>query len=261
MQRLLRLQGGRNFRDLGGYSTRDGRRVRWRTLYRSGVMSYLTPDDEVQLTARGIRVVCDLRTAEERTREPTRWQPPGVRWLQWDYDSSEISLKGFLAVHGIDSPEDTRSAMIALYRLFPARFEAQFAALFHELADGALPLVFNCSAGKDRTGLAAALILTALGVGHDDVMADYSLTNSAVDLERELFAHRRGSIGVGNEHAHLATVGREARAPLLTADPRYLDAAFAQIATDHGSIDNYLQTRLELTPTALARIRDLLLES
>jgi protein-tyrosine phosphatase len=260
MERLLSLQGGRNFRDLGGYATRDGRSVRWRTLYRSGVLSYLTDADQAHLTGLGIRVVCDLRTADERKREPNRWQPQGMRSLHWDYDSSEISLRSFLAVHGIGSPRDTTGAMIALYRRFPERFEQQFAALFAELAAGEIPLVFNCSAGKDRTGLAAALILASLGVGNDDIVADYALTNTAVDLEHELFRHRRGSIGVGNEHAHLAGISREVRAPLLTADPQYLHAAFDQIRADHGSIESYLHSRLAVTPSQLARIRERLLE-
>ncbi len=85
MQRVIALEGGRNFRDLGGYATRDNRRVRWGRLYRSGAMSYLTPDDHAALRSRGIRILCDFRTRREREREVVDWDGEGRVRLEWDY--------------------------------------------------------------------------------------------------------------------------------------------------------------------------------
>jgi protein-tyrosine phosphatase len=140
-------------------------------------------------------------------------------------------------------------------------FAQPYADLFRKLADGALPLVFHCAAGKDRTGIAAALILTSLGVPRDTVFDDYLLTDRAVDLEAALFQHRRTSIGVGDEHAHLRTIGREARAPLLEARPEYLDAAIEQIEGEYGSVEVYLRQRLGVTDEMLRSLHSHLLET
>ena len=122
------------------------------------------------------------------------------------------------------------------------------------------PLVFHCSAGKDRTGIAAALILTALGVPREQVFADYILTNSAMDLESELFRNNTGSIGIGEETSTLQRTSPEIRAPLLRAYPDYLHAAFAQIEADHGTVEKYLSERLQVSAEMLRRMREALLE-
>ena len=262
MNRLVPLEGGRNFRDLGGYATGDGRRVRWGRAYRSGVMSYLTDADRVRLDGLGLRTVCDFRAPGERKREPTNWQSPGTQVLHWDYDFRSVSLRAVLADVDVAelSPEIAHRCMTELYRRLPTLFAAPYAGLFRKLADGESPLVFHCAAGKDRTGIAAALILISLGVPRDTVVGDYVLTDSVVDLEASLFAHPRTSIGVGDEHAHLTRVGREARAPLLQARPEYLQAAIEQIEGDCGSIEQYLRERLGVTDEMIRGIQDHLLE-
>src|SRR5262249_33214139 len=92
MERVIPLEGGLNFRDLGGYETQGGRRVRWRRVFRSGSMSSLTAKDDSLVQGLGIRVICDLRTARERQREAIRWSGSEVVRLEWDYDPSHISL-------------------------------------------------------------------------------------------------------------------------------------------------------------------------
>jgi protein-tyrosine phosphatase len=260
MQRLLPLQGGRNFRDLGGYATIDGRRLKWRRLFRSGVMTYLTAEDQAYLDGLSVRMICDLRTAAERLREPTHWGEGRINRLLWDYDRRRVSLRGLIEGSGFSAPQ-ARNAMLKLYRMIPQGFAEQYAAVFANLAASALPLVFNCSAGKDRTGVLAALILTSLGVPRDQVLADYTLTDTAIDLERELFEHPDGSIGLGDEYTFLMTVSSSERRPLFISSPDYLQSAFDQIDADHGSIDNYLHTTLRVTPAAQSKIRETLLES
>jgi protein-tyrosine phosphatase len=259
VQRLIPLQGGRNFRDLGGYTTGDGRRTRWGCVFRSGVMSYLTDQDHDYLKPMGIRVVCDFRTQRERQREPIRWGTDRVDLLEWDYDARSVSLRQYLAGNEF-SADAARSTMRTLYRKFPVLFQAQYTAVFEKLASGDMPLVFNCSAGKDRTGMAAALLLLSLGVSRDQVMADYVLTDSVVDLEKEMFAHKRGSIALGDDHSYLQSVSREARIPLLKALPEYLDAALDQIAIDHGSVSSFVRDVLGVEDAKLERIRTRILE-
>src|SRR5277367_3290667 len=108
MLRMIPLQGGRNFRDLGGYTTTDGRRIRWGRVFRSGVMSYLTERDHDRLRPLGIRTVCDFRSPREREREPIRWGSDPVNVLHWDYDPREVSLRAFITGKEI-SPDVSRS--------------------------------------------------------------------------------------------------------------------------------------------------------
>ncbi len=259
--RLVPLEGGRNFRDLGGYETAAGARVRWGRLYRSGVLSYLSDTDHAQLATLDIRVICDLRTARERAREPTDWRQPQTEQLSWDYDPSHTSLRTYLAQATDYDAETTRQSMLQLYRRLPSLFTQQYRELFARLARAETPVVFHCSAGKDRTGLAAALILTSLGVPRSTVVEDYVLTDQLVDLEHALFRHPRGSIGVGDEFSALSSVDPAARAPLLRAMPEYLEAAFGQIAQDHGSVEGFLHAELGVTPGVTASLRQHLLES
>lgn len=260
LQRVVPLQGGLNFRDLGGYETLDGCRVRWRTVFRSGVMSYLTLSDAGYLQQIGIRVLCDFRTRDEREREAVRWPGAEVVRLEWDYDPRQVSLRGLRSESDF-SPEITRSAIIEFYRTLPAHFEEQYAGLFAKLAAGDVPLVFGCSAGKDRTGVAAALVLTCLGVPWEEVVKDFALTDQVVDLEQAIFQHSTGSLGLSEDQSRLRQMSPEARAPLLRASPEYLEAAFDQIRRDHGSIDAYLHGRLRVTPERAASIRAHLLET
>jgi protein-tyrosine phosphatase len=265
VQRVIALEGGRNFRDLGGYATRDNRRVRWGRLYRSGAMSYLTPDDHAVLRSRGIRVLCDFRTRREREREAVDWDGEGRVRLEWDYDPRLVSVRALLTDAGVSvqsglSIPIARAAMFELYRQLPIRLAEPFAALFERLAADDLPLVFGCSAGKDRTGVAAALVLACLGVPWDAIVADFTLTNQVVDLEQALFQDPRRSVGLEDEHGQLARLGREARAPFLEAAPEYLAAAFEQIHRDHGSVEEFLRTRLGVDAAKSMRIREHLLE-
>jgi len=258
--RLPPLAGGRNFRDLGGYPTADGRQVRWRRLFRSGALTNLTEADGSQLGCLGIRTICDLRAPSERRREPTHWNSGGVESLHWEREFAGVSLRELLRESGELSAEEMRQAMLRLYRTIPSQFAAPYAALFGKIAQGGVPLILHCAAGKDRTGVAAALILTSLGVPRNVVIEDYALTNTVIDLEAVLFERRRPGIGVTDELAQLVHASREVRAPLLAAHPEYLEAALGQVERDHGSVAGYLAGPLGVTNAMLAEIHRHLLE-
>jgi len=176
-ERLVVLEGVHNFRDLGGYTTEDGRVTRWRTLYRADGLNRLTPADVEVLRPLGLRTVIDLRTDREleRGRFPLDVYPLSFHHLPvvdvtWDPTPSA------------DEPTDPTEFLLAQYPLLLASGEPLFAKAFHLLAvPGALPAVFHCAAGKDRTGIAAALILGVLGVQDDDIVADYAMTGGNMD--------------------------------------------------------------------------------
>jgi protein-tyrosine phosphatase len=259
--RLLPLEGGRNFRDLGGYLTAGGHWVRRGRLYRSGVLTYLTAADHRLLADRGIRVICDLRTQRERQREPSQWPDANAVLLAWDYDPRHTSLRHYLDTETDITPEAMRRCMLKLYRHLPGLLRPQYAALFAQLAADRTPVLFHCSAGKDRTGIAAALILSLLGVPREAIVADYALTNECVDLEEQLQRRRDSSLGVGDNVALFPRLDRATRRPLIDASPDYLLAALEQIERDRGSVDTYLREDLGVSADTAATIRASLLEA
>lgn len=259
MERIFALQGGRNFRDLGGYPTHDGRRVRWRRVFRSGVMAYLTDRDQECLSALAIRTCCDFRDVHERSAEPVNWRGREVTYIAWDYINS-TSLQDYSEVEQLAASE-AQELMMEVYRRLPYQLRNQYAGLFRALAAGEVPLIFNCAAGKDRTGVAAALLLWSLGVPRDHIIEDYALTDSAVDLEQCLFANPERSLGFGKEFELMIRLGREGRAPLIKCDPIYLHAMFEEIQGNEGSIESYLDKRLGIDHETLTSIRSHLLEN
>jgi protein-tyrosine phosphatase len=252
--RILPLTTGHNFRDMGGYRAADGRVVKWRQLFRSGFMSKIAGDDAAHLVALGIDTICDLRANGERETRPTKWHDMAKTelWVR-DYDFSAGAL--FELIKRADVMHDEmRATMIEIYRVLPFEQAESYREMFKRLAAGRLPLVFNCSAGKDRTGVAAALILSVLGVARDVIEEDYLLTNSAISglisyMENEP-KYREFVIG-RREHAM----------PLLRAESEYLATSFAVIEAQHGTVANYLTDILDITADEQAAIRAHLLEA
>jgi protein-tyrosine phosphatase len=245
--RVLPLQGGRNFRDLGGYRTADGRSVKWGLLYRSGQMHDLTAADYTYLQKRGIRTVCDFRDTGERTREPTLWpagQRPKVLSDDYTLDVSAMKLPGDPAGW---TREQVVTAMTATYPQLLDQFNGQYARMFAELLAGDVPLAFHCTAGKDRTGVAAALLLTALGVPRTTVVEDYLLSNQHM---APMPAHPTG---------FWARLSPEAARAFAGVDRHYIDAVFAVTDRHPGGTMGYLKDKLSLGAPEIAKLRTLYL--
>jgi protein-tyrosine phosphatase len=247
-ERVLPLDGGSNFRDLGGYRTDTGAEVAWGQLYRSAVMAGLTPDDFQRLGALGIQTVCDFRSTDERNRDAVEW-PVGVQptVLATDYglDTGAIAA---LFRSGPVTAEATRKAMAGFYAEMPFLFADQYARMMRQLVDGRAPLAFNCSAGKDRTGLAAALLLTVLGVPYETAVADYLLSN-------QTYRPTPPAAGGDDPTARMfASMPKDALQALMGVDRRYLDSSFAAIEAK-GGMDRYLSDQLGLTPSDIEKLR------
>jgi protein-tyrosine phosphatase len=251
--RALPLEGAFNLRDLGGYATENGGRVKKGVLYRSGTMAWLTPEDERHLADLGIATVCDLRRPGERAAEPTRWcEPAGVHY--WSRDYAETSgVLGDVLRNTEATPAAMHAALVSVYRAIPVDHAPSYRVMFARLLDGHVPLLFNCAAGKDRTGVAAALILHALGVPRDTIYEDYLLTNSHADFSRYLNGRQSAIV-------KMAQRAPDVIAPLFAADADYLDAMFDTLDRDHGGIDAYLEQMLSIDAAARDRLRDLLVD-
>lgn len=255
-ERLLPLEGGRNFRDLGGYTTPEGQRVKWGQLFRSGTMGDLTPDDYRYLSQLGIRVVCDLRSPPERADEPTdmrAWKGP--QYKAWEYEMADSGLGELLS--GGATPESMRTGMLALYHEIAYEHAPRYREMFRDIATGQLPLAFNCSAGKDRAGTAAALILTALGVEREQIVHDYSLSETYVDYMAEFSGE---DVDPESPYAYLAQLPTDVLAPLLRSDPDYIRATFSVLESRHGSVRAFIEDELGVSQADLTAMRRKLLE-
>ncbi len=251
--RFPELAGALNFRDLGGYPAAGGRLTRWRTLYRSGTPHALTTADLEWITAAGIRYSYDLRSTSERLTHPSAFA--GVRAVEYRFDDHE-GISGDVArmLKLTDArPEHSTSMMMTLYRRLPYDFREAFRCLFLLLERGDLPLVFNCTVGKDRTGVAAALILASLGVPRELIVEDYLLSERCFTRSCEVILH-------GNLAELFAGVGRAVWEPVMSVNTAYMEAMFEEISRINGSIDAYLANELGVSQAARDRIASHLLE-
>lgn len=248
--RLLPIDHGFNFRDFGGYATAHGGWVKPGMLYRAGVMAFVEGDGRERLRERGILSICDLRTSRERRHRPTRWHE-GLAVELWarDYGESKADLISQIEEGNTDAAQ-MRATMTNLYRALPYVHAESYRALFGLLLAGKAPLVVNCSAGKDRTGVAVALVLSALDVPRETILADYVLTSRA-DFSGLLAMTRR---------ADAPPLPAEVMEPLLAADPVYLNTMFETLDTRSGGVNAYLQAELGVDDGQLARLRDLLID-
>ncbi len=186
--RILALDGPLNFRDIGGYQNDKGQHVKWNKIYRSDSLSSLSDEDQAKLAERRITVDVDLRSRYEQNSAPDKlW--PNVRFVDAHiYSENRKQNKGdnklYRFVHHIPDMGDNWLGQIYQQVLLNSHSQHEFAKIFAELIE--LPeedaLVYHCSAGKDRTGMTSALILTALGVDDDTISRDYLLTNELYDF-------------------------------------------------------------------------------
>lgn len=255
--RVLPLEGGRNFRDLGGYKTEDGRSVKWGLVYRSGVLAGLTDTDYVFLKDLGIATIVDFRANQEREDEATDWKAGDVEIVTWDYDQPMSAEMGALFRKPGVTPADITAMMTQFYTQMIYDHAEKYAELFDRLITTDEPLAFHCSAGKDRTGLGAALVLSALGVPRDTVVEDYALSEKVVDF---MAAFAPEDIDPDSPYAFFAQLPPELVRPLMRTDPAYIEAALATIEADFGSVDNYIRTHLGVTDEELELLRERLLD-
>lgn len=246
--RHIALEGGHNFRDLGGYSTEDGRQLRRGLVYRSGSLAHLTPGDHVKLSALRLRVIFDLRGNEERRRRPIHWPatPASAVWAR-NHDETAADILDFLLQPGITS-EDTRRLMIDAYRRIPYDQSESYREIFRSIARGDVPILIHCSAGKDRTGIVAALLLSALGVPRSTVIADYLESGRNIDRSCQVAL---------DDHVigRLSVLPSEVWMPMMRAESAYIEAMFDQILTNHGSVASFLDAEFGLEPEILTALR------
>ncbi|MBA4353769.1 MAG: protein-tyrosine-phosphatase [Novosphingobium sp.] len=252
-ERVLPLEQGSNFRDAGGYATADGRQVVWGRIYRSGAMPLLTEADYALLTTLKIATIVDLRSTDERMIAPTMLDDrTGAMFLSNDY-----SLKPLMAGFAKSGGEYVYAGMGNMLK-------PQLKAIFHSLLKAEGPVMYHCSAGQDRTGIATALVLSALGVERKTIMADYHLST---ELRRPQFemppldpADWPGNPIVPYYVASMKKPGGPKAEPLFTPKGQsHLAQLFEVIDRDYGGVEGYLAKELGIGKPEIERLRALYL--
>ncbi|WP_371675709.1 tyrosine-protein phosphatase [Streptomyces sp. NBC_01276] len=253
------LSGVRNFRDVGGLSTADGRRVRPGRLFRSGHLAHATETDTEFLESLGLHTVFDFRNGADQALEGPDVELAGVRNVNIPLSDPADGREFWKMVRDGDLARlrtvlgDGKAAtrMRDSYRTIIRTRTAEHSRVVHALAEDSVPALMHCAAGKDRAGLSIAVTLLALGVGREAIVADYLESNAPHNRYRV----RRGSDAPEARSPEVM----ELLAPLFEARAEYLLAAFDTIDGQWGGVEAYLAEGLGLAPATLDRLRDRLL--
>ncbi len=255
--RKLPFEQAHNFRDLGGYQSRDGRQLKWGMIYRTDKLSALSEEDQKYLQRLALRRIVDFRSDEERLSAPHALpidcdiridaMPIAVEAAQIELVTARLKQEnvsaGDMEAMLIDANREMISRYTPVYRQW-------IQSLLHT---DHYPQLFHCTAGKDRTGLAAALLLHALDVPEETIMEDYLATNDYTEAYTEqtitqIFAMK------------LLPVSEEVIRALFRVQPQFINAAFDTISESYGNLQNYFEHGLGFTPSQQQDLRDLLLE-
>lgn len=244
-KREVKLQGAINFRDIGGYKTKDGKTVKWGKIYRSAEINRLTAEDLAKLESLNIHYILDFRGPTEVAAGPDK-VPNGAMRISLPAGSEEVGDRSKLFKQ-MSTATVGDSIMLPFYsniEAFPKRYKPMFEALINNSNDSAL--LYHCTAGKDRTGIATALILYALGVDEQTIINDYLATN----YYRKSDNGRLRQMMIDNYHIKETVVDE-----VLGVKAAYIQASFQTIINRYGSVDKFLKTEMGLNKSALKKLK------
>lgn len=256
--RIIPFQGVLNFRDFGGYATPNGGRIKSGRLYRSAHHGRATDADLDAIAALGVTVIVDLRRPNERRHEPSR-RHPAFAGQVIENETGELVEDVLWAAmrNGEVSPDGFRALMIDYYREAPfvPRHIDLYRRYFQVLGETEGAVLIHCAAGKDRTGLLAALTHHLLGVSQDDLTADYLLTNQALAIEQQLPLMMQ-AMAAKTDRPPSPEVVRVA----MGVEAAYLHTAVAAIEAAHGTLNAYLRDVLGVDEALRRRVTQRLLD-
>lgn len=237
-ERHLPVAGGYNFRDLGGYRTTDGRYVKWGMIMRSDDLSAITTEDVEYLESIPVNSIIDFRSAAEIAQAQDKQLSSAKHYELSIAPGNMGDLSRFVKMKS----EDVEAVMMEMNEYFVTQDDAldQFKEYFRILQEeGSAPVLFHCTAGKDRTGMAAALTLYALGVPEEIVYKDYMKSNRYLADKFKIYEDKYPELK-----------------PLFSVRKDYLATGIERIKKDHGSVENFLRGRLGID---IERLREMYL--
>ncbi len=255
--RALPLEGVLNTRDLGGLKTEDGRSVRAGQLIRSGEIDEISVNSMQNLDDMGVSVIVDLRTTAEATAHPAQW-PEGKGPVRHNFpvmenESQMIEDMRASIKSGTARAEETDALFAGAFGYIATDYTDEYRDLFDVLLEQpeGQAVLYHCSGGKDRTGVATALVLTALGVTKEDIQADFMMSNALKDAD-----NKAEQIAAEVNAAQGTSMTAEAVWPSLGVRESYLDEFYNSIEESYGSVDSYLREGLGLTDEELETLRN-----
>lgn len=248
------INGAVNFRDIGGDHSSGLAMVRSLCIFRSGRLSSLSAEDISVLSGLSLRAIFDLRSRREREADPTGWTGLGV-----EIHVFRPGHKRRLVDMAADYPATVAGAealMLDFYAELPRTMAHVFGEILQRIANGAFPCIIHCSAGKDRTGMAVALLLSALGCDRETILADYAASSRARQLEGAMVRSMIRDPSVARFREQYPT---DALAVMTAARPEYLLSALNAIEREYGGMNAYLAA-IGVDETVMGRLRAQLLE-
>lgn len=256
--RILDVDGAHNLRELGGYETADGRRVKWGVLYRSDNLGELTSKGKAALSALGLKAVTDLRSDPERADAPDRLpeQDPPINYTVLPVNDEPVDIKA-LSRKIVKGEVDEDEIMVLLdHRRFitnPAHLKTWGDWVKSLENDTNTPHLFHCTSGKDRAGYGAAIVLLTLGVPKETVKKDFLLSNAvyADYIDKNVKKIER----FAGKDANIDMIRK-----VMGVSEETIDATFAQMETDFGSVEGFIENGLGIDAATRARLRAKFLE-
>ena len=251
MERHIDIQGIHNLRDLGGYRTKDGIPIKWRKIFRAGLLGEFDKSEIPKMKALKLQSICDFRTIVEQTNEPDQWHNLAtLNRFSLPIGEGRVDKLDWLKVDnlGAEKKHYLYHANRSYVKMEVHRYKAFFEILLNE---DNYPLLYHCTAGKDRTGFATFLLLSALGVDRKTIIEDYLLTNQYMaEFAKGHLDRLSQNLGIDTDKIK----------SIFQAKESYLAGALDAIETDYETVDNYLATALNIGESEIKQLKRILLE-
>lgn len=255
---MLELEEGINFRELGGYLTEDGRKIKWHKLLRCGSMAQLTKNDVDYLDQYGVRYIIDLRSPEESNYSPDKY-PDKAQYFQdtvYPFSFSLFKNLGIINNMRLGASNMDFGRQTYLQMLLDPHAQAAYRKMFNILLENdkeGESVVFHCTAGKDRTGVAAFLILSALGVSEKQIVEDYLYTNLFFDN----YSSETINDALESESQTEIAQRLNSKTAVIAETIEVLPKACQVVS---GSVEKFLEEKLGMTKSKIERLQELYLE-
>ena len=251
MERHIDIQGAHNLRDLGGYHTNDGGIIKWRKIFRAGLLGKIKETEIDKMQALKLESICDFRTLAEQEATPDRWYNlEQLNRFSFPIGEGRVDKLGWIKSRSPGAGKD--HYLNKANRSYVLKHTDRFKAFFRILLDDRnYPILYHCTAGKDRTGFASFLLLNALGVDHETIQADYLLTNKYLESFAEK-ASEKISKKLDVDQQHIKSI--------FLAKVDYLDGALDIIAQNYGTLDMYLKDALKIGAPEIKQLKKILVD-